>query len=62
MKQEYKLCGLYTDYSNAEQDRQCKYVQLNTAARSCNHYYRREAISITYSECGFVFLPWIYGM
>ena len=32
------------------------YVQLNIAARSCNHCCREKSLSITYSECVFVAL------
>ena len=33
------------------QTRQEIFVYLNTEVRSLNHYFRRKAISITYSEC-----------
>ena len=36
------------------QTRQEIFVYLNTEVRSLNHYFRRKAISITYSECVFV--------
>jgi hypothetical protein len=47
--------------SRSEQDRQCM-CNFNIESRSRNHFCRRKAMSVTYSEFGSLFLPLFFGM
>ena len=46
---------------NLKQDKKFTW-KLNTEARSRNFFCRWKAVSITYSECVFVFMPWLCSM
>ena len=53
-QQNIKKKMIYTDLLVLNMKGQAMYVQRN--ARSCNHCFRRKAISITCCECLFVAL------